>query len=793
MSKVNQKYLALGLFFFSGFSALIYEIIWARLLSLVFGTSIEAISAVLTAFMFGLALGSYFGGRHADYVRKHLSAYAITEILIGISSIILYFAITNLPYILNDLNSNLHIEYGHVFTSIVYLLNFLLVAIPTTLMGATFPLITKHYVTNSHKVGLGIGILYGINTLGAVMGTFLCGFYLIPTLGVMETNFLAALISISLGVVALFADRNDRRIHIFNIKVFIAKSKPNLVPLKDREVMAVMIMLLITGFASMAYEVVWTKFLVLIIGNSTYAFSAILTVFLLGIALGSFILVKNIDKFKDLFFVLALIELGIFVFVAGTLPFLDNIPIVFQFLYNKLDSGFLSFELITFIIVLIIVFIPAVFMGAAFPVANKIVTLKTNCLGHSVGSSYSANTLGGIFGAFLAGFYFIPTFGVEKTILLISSLSLLTALALFAKSKKLNNSAKTISILVAGSFFAFYVNWLPEWNHNILNRGVYAYADWFKENLESAGDMRAFIKKRYELEWFKEGKTGTVAVTRIGTQLSLQINGKTEGSTGKADMRTQVMVAALPLMLNDKAENIAIIGLGTGISLGVAEQFPVKHIDCIELSKDVIEAASYFNPWNHNAVNDAKVKMIMADGRNYLTYTEKKYDVIINEPSNPWISGVSNLFTLEFFKVAASRLKEGGIMAQWIQLYNLPTKELKTLLNTFKKAFPHISVWVFSPTDLIVLGSRSHEINNWRGIEKAFYQSPVLYQDLKALSLLSPSDVMRGYLFGTDKASSFLANAALNTDNYPIIEFEAPKALHLDTNMDNINALRDCC
>ncbi len=176
MLKSRQKYLALILFFFSGFSALIYEIVWARLLGLVFGTSPEAISAVITAFMFGLALGSYFAGRHSDYVRKHLSAYAITEILIGISSILLYFTITNFPFLLRSIHNDILAGHEQLFTVLVYILNFILVAVPTTLMGATFPLVAKHFIVADGRVGAGVGVLYGVNTLGAVLGTLICGF-----------------------------------------------------------------------------------------------------------------------------------------------------------------------------------------------------------------------------------------------------------------------------------------------------------------------------------------------------------------------------------------------------------------------------------------------------------------------------------------------------------------------------------------------------------------------------------------------------------------------------------------
>lgn len=792
MFKENQKYIALGLFFFSGFSALIYEIIWARLLSLVFGTSIEAISAVITAFMFGLAVGSYFAGRHADYVRKHLSAYAITEILIGISSIILYFTIINLPGLLNYFHENLYQDHGLIFTPIIYVLNFLLIAIPSTLMGATFPLITKYYVTNSNKVGLGIAVLYGVNTLGAVFGTFVCGFYLIPNLGVMETNFFAASISILLGMVALFTVRNDRRNALFNIKVFMAKSKPNLEPLKDAEVLTVIFILLITGYASIAYEVVWTRFMVLTIGNSTYAFSAILTVFLFGIALGSFILARTVDKSKDLFFLFGALEMGIFVFVAATLPFLDNFPFLFQFLYNKFYSGFFSLELITFLLVALLILVPTVLMGAVFPVANRIIiSRRAGCLGNSVGSAYSANTIGGIFGAFLTGFYYIPEFGVEKTILLISSISLFTSLALFSQSNKFNSTARTAFIVTAGSFFAFYVSWLPNWNTNRLNMGVYAYANLYKENIDF-DDIRGVFDSAFKEVWHKEGKVGTVMV-RDGKYRALQINGKTEGSTSPGDMKTQVMVAALPLMLNPGAKDAAIIGLGTGISLGVAEQFNLEKIDCIELSEDVVKASTFFRQWNHNAINNRKVNMISGDGRNYLTYTDKKYDVIINEPSNPWITGVSNLFTVEFFKIAASRLKENGIMAQWLQMYSLKTEELKTLLHTFNEAFPYVSVWMFSQSDIIIIGSKDKDHSNWESIEEAFHISRPLYDDLVAINIKSPSDVMQSYLFGSHKVSSFSAKAPINTDNDPVIEFEAPKALYSQTPRENIAALRSCC
>lgn len=791
----KKKLFALTVFFFSGFSALIYEIIWARLLTLVFGTSIEAISAVITAFMFGLAFGSYFAGRHSDYIRKYLLAYAITEFLIGVSSIILYFTIINLPSLLNSLQEGLIVDHGYIVVPIVYLLNFLLVAVPTTLMGATFPLISMYFVRKERTVGLGLGILYGVNTLGAVLGTFICGFFLIPGIGVRETNLLAAIISISLGIISFAAGRGDRRKSLFSQYRPAVRSNPGFDPLGDKKVLTVLLIFFSTGFAAMAYEVTWTRLLVMVIGNSTYAFSSILTVFLAGIALGSFILARYVDRVKDLIFFFGIVELTIFLFVASTLPFLDGLPFLFQFLFNNLYSGFASLELITFMIVTLLIFIPTMLMGASFPLVNRIIISRLGFLGRSVGVTYSANTIGGIFGAFLAGFYYIPEFGAEKTLLLISSLNLFAGLALIIQTNSVTNFGKMAAIVLSGVIFANYANWLPEWNKNYLNRGVYVYADWYGNNFKSVStDLKNFFDERYNLKWYKEGRIGTVAVTDIRGQLGLQVNGKTEGSTGKEDMKTQIMVSALPLTLNGTAEKVAIVGLGTGISLGVAEQFPVREIDCIEISRNVVRANRYFRDFNHDAVNDPRINLIPNDGRNYLTYTNKKYDVIINEPSNPWITGVSNLFTLEFFEIASKRLREGGVMSQWIQLYSLKTEELKILLHTFKKVFPNVSVWMFSPSDLIVLGSKDSTVKHFSNTEQAFYVSPLLYEDLRSIDIHSPSDIMRGYLFGTEKAAIFADKTPFNTDNYPIVEFQAPKSLFMTfTTRENIEALLNCC
>ncbi|MBE9535723.1 MAG: fused MFS/spermidine synthase [Proteobacteria bacterium] len=787
----KQKTLALFLFFFSGFSALIYEIIWSRLLTLVFGTTVEAISAVITAYMFGLALGSYFAGKHSDFIRKHLAAYGISEILISIFSLALYYAIVSFPSLSKPFHW-MHLRHDTLFTVLTYIFNFVLVALPTSLMGATLPLISKHYIRGKEPLGLGIGLIYGFNTLGAVSGTFLCGFFLIPSFGVWGTNIIAVSISMLLGITALAVSLKDRREKIFDLTK-IGKSVDNFIPAPEKRHRLLLFVFLLSGFASMAYEVIWTKMLVMVIGNSVYAFSAILTVFLAGLALGSFLLARFIDRVKKPYVLFAVLEFMIFAYIALTLPFVDELPFIFQFLFNRFFDGFLSIELITFSIIMVVVLVPTILMGATFPLVNRIMTTRLGLLGLSIGGSYSANTVGGIFGAMAAGFYLIPSFGVQKSILLILSVNLFAAIALLTMSDKVSNSVKTASILTAGILFAFYATWVPVWNINYMNRGVYVYAGFYKESFKGSDkEFRAFVDKNYKLKWYKEGRVGNVAVTEMNGQLGLQVNGKTEGSTAHSDMLTQTMVSALPLMLKGNASDVAIIGLGTGVTLGIAEHFPVQQIDCLELSKGVVQASSFFKHVNFNALKDKRLNLIMDDGRHHLTYTRKKYDVIINEPSNPWITGVSNLFTREFFEIARNRLKPGGIMTQWIQLYSLDVREVKILLKTFNEVFPNVSVWMFSPNDLIVLGSVDEIQNHYSHIERAFYDE-VLYNDLHKIDISSPSDVLEGHIMGVKNLKLFTKGVPVNTDNFPVVEFEAPKRLYRPSPMKNVEAIRRCC
>ncbi|MDO8446220.1 MAG: fused MFS/spermidine synthase [Deltaproteobacteria bacterium] len=798
MALPAQKKFLLPLFFLSGFSALIYEVIWARMLTLVFGSTVEAISAVVTAFMAGLAVGSYFMGKWADRRNNTLLIYSITEFGIGIVSLFFYFIIIYLPDIHSTFHDIVDIKTSFVvFNNSGYIMDFLLVFIPATLMGATFPLMVKSYVSSRNYVGEGMSVIYAINTLGAVFGAFSAGFLLIPYFGVMRTVFIAVTINILLAMAAYLIKR------VLPLRPAISVITPippafqdndtsrPLAPISHTEPIAafsVLLVMTLSGFASLAYQIAWTRVLTMVIGNSVYAFATILTTFLAGIAIGSFAFIRHIDRVKDKILLLGILQLSLWLSVVTFLPRVDSLPSIFLALFRHLPANFTGIIFIEFIVTFTVVLLPTILMGASFPVAARIYINTVDSIGEGLGRLYAVNTVGAIFGSFLTGFIFIPALGVQKTIFFISALNLFSGIILIGQAGSLRKTWRISVPAFSVIFFLYFGATNHDWNKNLLNRGVYVYAEWLKKLPEMGADLDKF-SSQFELLYYEEGRGGTVAVSKTRDRvLSLQINGKTDASTSDADMQTQIMIAALPLLTHPDPEEIAIVGLGSGVTLGAAERFPLKKIECIEIIPEVVKANRYFTNFNHNALDDPRVSLIIGDARRHLTVSRKKYDIIIDEPSNPWIAGSSNLFTLEFFRLVKDRLNENGILCQWFNLYTIDTSELKILLNTFRTVFPHVTVWAFSEEDLIILGSNNPLQIDEDRLDYAFSEFEIKKELLRA-GIVDKDRIKSAYLIGNNELERFCKGAGLNTDNRPVIEFEAPKRLYRPTTEKNISAI----
>ncbi|MBI3583853.1 MAG: fused MFS/spermidine synthase [Nitrospinae bacterium] len=783
-----MKKLILFLFFASGISGLIYEIVWTRIFTLLFGNTTYAISTVLTAFMAGLAAGSFIFGRIADKIQNSDSAirnpqfailiksplmlYATLELCIGISALLVPPSLSILDsFYISILGDSLPSAFYS--NTVRFLISFFILFIPTTLMGGTLPVLSRFFIHKIEELGWNVAIIYAVNTLGAVIGCFMTGYMFIATIGVKNTTLLAVFINIAVGVVAM----------ILALKIGISPSNQESVeggqgvkgvrgrdkkPLNPRTLIPSNPSLLLfffglSGFTSLSYEILWTRAFSLTFYSTVYLFSNILTVFLLGIAIGSFIFMKFINPSSppfikggqggiDLIRVFGIIEFLIGVCALISIIFFQWLP----FGINSISSLFdeMTWQkniLITFIINLFVMFIPTLLMGLTFPLIGRLYTDNLDLLGRKIGNVYSINTIGSIIGSFVSGFILIPFLGVQKGILFISFINLIMGIIIIFKSPAgvsgLKWSGLTSAVII---LFAF---------GKIATAGI---------------NMGVGYSINGNIIFSREDVSGTVKVIEdeTGRFRTLMVNNYSLATSGDVAVR----FGHIPMLLHNKPEDVLVISLGSGITVGAVGQHPVKNIECVEIVPSVRDAAGLFEKENHNILKDPRLRLTIWDGRNYLLMTKHKYDVIISDLFQPDSAGTGNLYSKEHYQNCKDKLKNGGLMAQWLPLYQLSTEDLKVIMATFSKIFPHVTVWYgdinsAKPT-LLLLGSESPLNVDMIQLQEKMRQDGVISDIIEKDN---PFAFMSFFIMDEKAVSKFTEGAELNIDDKPYIEFSAPK------------------
>ncbi len=801
MGKYRKKLLIL--FFLSGACGLIYEVLWVRMLGLVFGNTIYAVSTVLAAFMAGLALGSWYFGKYIDRSTSPLKVYGMLEAGIGIYCILtpILFMIIQKIYI--SLGAT-QVTAGPIL--LIFLLGFITILIPTALMGGTLPVLSKYFVGQTEDIGSNVGILYSVNTWGAVLGAFATGYILIMLLGVEGTLYVAAATNLAIaGVVFLLAKgvaplaMRQRETSVVTPKI----SPPSL--LTTRYSLLVLIAIGLSGFTALTYEVVWTRVLSMVLGSSVYAFATMLCAFLAGIALGSMIYAKfsggrtlqgaketqaeACDYHTRSIVNFGFIEGGIGVSVLLLIPIFGILPFTFLKIFKAVGQNFVGFQFFQFLLAFGVMLVPTTLFGATVPLACKIYSgSRQKAVGNSVGNVYAANTIGAILGSILAGFVFIHLIGLQKTITIVAMINIGLAILLLNfglvagrsevgnKERRLKPAATIVTYFLL--FFSIsYATLVPQWNKKIIASGIYQYApDYLREsslNPKKEGEIWKRKMEGKEMLFYKEGTHFTVAVQKHQSGvIGLSIDGKTDASNNfQGDMITQLLSAHLPLLLHPNPEDVLVIGLASGVTLGAVTRWEdVKEIDCVEIEPVMIEASHYFDEWNNKSLEDKRVKIIINDARNYLLTTKKKYDIIISEPSNPWITGCAPLFTKEHFELVKSRLKPDGVYCRWVQIYNMRPQDYKVIINTLSSAFPDISIWNASGGDTLILAIPEKLSIDYEKLKEKFI---IAKPDLEKIYLNEPIDLLTKF--------SMIPNfnkTKLNTDNLPLIEFSAARNLY---------------
>jgi len=809
-------------FFFSGACALVYEVAWIRLLSLVFGSTVLALSTVLASFMGGLALGSILFGKYSDKLAMNggsstdsrlLNLYAFLEAGIG-----LYCLFT--PFIFKGIETFYIKAYQSLpfypFGILRFFLCVSVLLIPTSFMGATLPVLSKYFVKNYQRVGRGVGDLYAINTIGAVLGVILAG-YLLPTLtGIKLTIYMTAVTNMGIALLVLLLARLSARgsglpepppPDRFQTPSLLTPASHS----EERAGRSVIILIAfgLAGVASMIYEVAWTRVLALTLGSSTYAFSTMLVTFLAGIALGSFLFARLWGKRDVNLTVLGIVELVIGFAALIITPLLGDLPYYFLRLFPTFGSNFGLIISLQFIICFLVMLLPTLLMGAAFPVVSQLYTKSLSSLGDSIGKVYGVNTLGCIGGSFAAGFILIPFIGVQTTLWLAILINTFIGVALLILDQK-----RPLLRVCCGCLLTIplcFLFWGPQWDKKMMTMGVSVYAKHY--HVGSKEELGRQILDR-KILYYKDGANCTVSVIKLSAEgkhkaphfmgshhdrvdlngdrfeiLFLAINGKTDASNNKGDMVNQLLLGYLPILLHPDPKNAFVLGLGSGVTAGALAQYPLNEIDCAEIEPAIIHAARYFNEYNHHVLDDPRLNLVTADGRNHLLASKKRYDIIVSEPSNPWIAGISNLFTKEHFELCKKRLNSGGIMVQWVHTYSMSAHDFKMIVNAYQSAFHHCQVWFSNRDDILLIGKNDEIKIDYRILSERMAKFPGIRADLGRFSLNHPASILGRFLLAEEDVENFTILSELNTDDLPLLEFSAPKNLYLLTTDKNFQGL----
>ena len=557
------------------------------------------------------------------------------------------------------------------------------------------------------------------------------------------------------------------------------------------------------GFASLLYEVSWFRLMVLTLGGSAYAFSIMLLAFLLGIGLGGWAGGRLSDRALSrggLGGVLRLV-MGLQLGAAATawaLMFTYNeLPFLFVKVYSAVEATPELLWPAKLGIAVAIMLPPALFMGATFPALVRATALTTQ-LGGPVGRLYGWNTVGAILGASLGGLVLLPLYRVQGTVVVAVSINLIAAVVAGRASARARGTAGsgavTVGWLLAATWLIGLLHWKkPPWDPLVMTAGMYKYVSDLDPADRTRDGILAFAVDPYELIFYEEGLSSvvTVAQSKESGNIWLANNGKVDAST-VVDMPTQVMCAHLAYLFRPEAKNTLLIGLASGITAGsVIKHENLETIEVIELEPAIVRASHFFDEHNSRPLEDPRVELIANDGRNHLNLQpDHSYDVIVSEPSNPWLTGVSNLFTTEFFFLGKSKLRPGGVWSQWVQMYGMDESDLQTLLRTFSETYAHVRLFsTIEDADLVLIGSDAPLELDVDVVDRLMRTQPQVAAEMEVVDVVYPEDLLTMYQLDRQGILEFAGDAVVNSDDNMRIEYSAPLHLHEDTASENFASL----
>jgi spermidine synthase len=776
MQSPRRGWLILSLFFFSGMTALVYEVVWAKFLSQMFGSTIYAQTVVLAVFMGGLALGNRIFGGWSDRLRQPVRTYGFLEIAIGIYA----FAYPTLDRLTDHVFVVLGtpvVEHAGLLLALKGGLSVALLLGPTLLMGGTLPLLVAWLQQSYADAGRRSARFYSVNSLGAVLGAALAGFCLVQNFGMVMTLQITASVNVIVGALAILISRKiSREEH----------DRPTSVPVPEPETAAgtasdtlrrAGVLVALTGAVSMGLELLASRSLALIFGSSLQSFAVVLISFILGIGLGSAWIAspRRREKPDERTIVLLLCIAAVWVtLLVFNIEQWVNFYRIARTGLGRTPVGYVYHELLTVGMALVILGLPAAWIGAVLPLMMRAASHQDAPLGAKVGALLTWNTIGAVIGTLVTGFVLMPWVGLRNAFGVLALILALVALFIALRRGWFAGAAGATGIcLLTGCLFIFG----SEGWRNVMSSGVFRI--W--ETKYDPGFM-ALRKEHFKIPFYEDGPDATVSVEQVDgiiapAQLGLRINGKPDAGT-QLDLCTQLLVAHLPMLANPGAKDVFCLGLASGMTAGALLAYPVNRIDIAENCDAVVHASRLFEDWNHHVLDDPRTHLWHEDARTVLKLRPQLYDVIISEPSNPWFVGIGSVFSREYFELAASRLKPDGIMAQWFHVYEVNDDIERLVLRTFGSVFPYVEVWDAGAGDIVLLGSNQP----WRTGPEVFRQGFAIDRvrtDMWMIDIQSPEALMARQLASQQTGFAIAGSGPIQSDLFPVLEYAAPRAFYI--------------
>ena len=754
-------------FLCSGAAGLLYEVVWSKQLTYLLGGSLQSVATVVAAFLGGLALGARVLGSKLAARPRLARSYALLEVGVALLGLLMLPLLRSLDAPVGQLYRALGGE-SIAFASLRVALLLVVLVPPAALMGATLPVLVARVERGA--LGAGLAWLYAINTLGAVAGSVLGGFYLMPSYGLSVTTFVAAGLNLFAAALAWFGSRDESRAALDDEREAAA---PAVLPTPARTIMAGLFAL--SGFTALLLQLAWIRLFGLVLGSSVYSFSAVLGVYLLGMALGSALIIPFLSRGSPSTWWFGLLQLGIAAASVAGMHAYGGLPKAMLDLGERAGAswgGLLTGEIA---LVVPILAVPCLLLGAAFPLATRL--LQDGAAGETTGRAYAVNTAGTILGSLATGFLLLPALGVQGVVLLASSLAALAGLVTFALPGVGRPRALPVA-LAALLLFAGIAAGLsaPRWDPLLMSLGTYRpfsaqhLIRQFQGTAGASDPTRALAASQRVL-YYRDGINASVlVVTDLEAQKTwMRIGGKVDAGTG--DMLTQVLLGLLPTVMADSGARTLVIGHGSGVTAAAALAGGAGETDIVELEPAVIAGSRFFHEPGEDPLDDPLVKLHMEDARTLLDHGAGQYGVVISEPSNPWIAGVNNLFTVDFYRRVRARLTPDGVFCQWLQLYELSPRTFKSLMASFLTVFPDAHLFcVWGSTDALLIAAPPG-----RQLSLDRLRRPGLAYTYQRALLTSPEQIAAFYVASGQALRDMAAGGELNTDERPFVEYQAPR------------------